>query len=458
MKKVKLISLLTCFALFHLVDAQKIYNPMGQARHVIWGHGYGLNSFSRFPADAQQTIPTDVWNQTLRSSGLHVRFVTNTSNITVNYTLTSQYSSNNWFSTVGANGVDLYARKPDGKWHWCHPGTRTIGSQFIYGSINPDETSYATNGYEYILYFPPFALTSSLTIAVDQAANFEFLTVSNEKKPIVVYGTSVVHGAVCSRPGNTWTSIVGRIFPDYPIVNLGFSGVGRMEPAVIDVINRIDAAIYILDCLPNFSNTTMPPLIDGRYKSAVDTLTKYHPDAAIILTEHFGYADMEMWKARKDLVLVDNIELKKVYDYFIQKGYQNLYYLSREELNLDMSADIGDYVHPNDKGMYRFAEVYSAKITEILNKQASSVKQIGAASLQIKPNPNNGSFTVTFPEQLQQQSVLKIFNMNGQTMYKEQINVFPGVHVIRKLNLCSGNYILALENNNQKLTEQFVIK
>ena len=439
--------------------SQKTFNPMGQARHVIWGHGYGLNSFSRFPADAQQSIPSDVWNQTLRSSGLHVRFVTNSTNITVNYTLSSQYSGNNWFSAVGANGVDLYARKPDGKWYWCHPGSRTIGSQFKYSSINPDDAEYATHGYEYILYFPTFAITSSISLTVDQDANFEMLTVSNEKKPIVIYGTSVVHGAACSRPGNTWTSIVGRNFPDYPVVNLGFSGVGRMEPEVIEVINRIDASIYILDCLPNFSNTSMPPLIDGRYKSAIDTLTKYHPDAAIILTEHLGYADMDMWKPRKDLVLAGNTELKKVYDYFIQKGHQNLYYVSREELNLDMSADIADYVHPNDKGMYRYAEVYSAKIMEILNNQASAVKkQTVGTSLHIVPNPNNGSFSVMIPETFRQQSMLEIFNFEGKRVFTKQINSAKSTLLINELNLSSGNYILAVNNSNQKISGQFVVQ
>ncbi len=438
--------------------AQKTFNPMGQARHVVWGQGFGQNSFLRFPADAQQTIPSDVWNQTQRSSGLHVRFITNSANITVNYTLSSQYSSNNWFSSVGANGLDLYARKPDGKWYWCHPGSRTIGSQFKYSSINPDDATYASDGYEYVLYFPTFAITSSISVTVDSDAQFEFLTVTNEKKPIVVYGTSIVHGAVCSRPGNTWTSIVGRNFPDYPVVNLGFSGVGRMEPEVIEVINRIDASIYILDCLPNFSNTTMPPLIDGRYKSAIDTLTKYHPDAAIVLTEHVGYADMEMWKARKDLVMADNVELKKVYDYFMQKGYTNLYYLSRSDLGLDMSADIGDYVHPNDKGMYRYAEVYTAKITEILHDQESAVKKINAASLRVKPNPNKGSFSVTIPDSFRQSGRLEIFNMEGKSVYSELINPQTEILHIENPSLSAGNYLLVLNNKKERVTGDLVVR
>ena len=265
----------------------------------------------------------------------------------------------------------MYARKPNGDWSWCHPKPLTIGEVFTYEKLDYDDVAFNNDGYEYWLYFPLFGTTTSFSIMVNSDANFYFIPVTKELKPIVVYGTSVVHGAVTSRPGNSWTSIVGRNFPDRSIVNLGFSGVGKVEPEVVDVINKIDAEIYIIDCLPNYSNTSMPPLIDERYKNAINKLIKSHPDAAILLTEHFGYSDMEMNRARKDLVEVDNIELKKVYDYFVEKGCKNIFYLSREELNLDLAADIGDYVHPNDKGMYRFAEVYTAKIKEILNRNIS---------------------------------------------------------------------------------------
>ena len=391
MKRIIIFIALISFLKFNITKAQNIFNPMEQTKHVVWGQGYDSNSFSRFPSYAQKTIPVAVWNQSLRSSGLHVRFVTNATNITVNYNLAFKSEGNKWFSPVGANGLDMYARKPDGNWYWCHPTPIDVGSVFKYERLNPDDPIYDKAGYEFTLYFPLFALTESLSITVNSDAKFEFIPVNKKLKPIVVYGTSVVHGAVCSRPGNSWTSIVGRNFPDRHIVNLGFSGVGKVEPEVVDIINEIDAEIYIIDCLPNFSNTSMPPLIEGRYKSAINKLLKSHPNAAILLTEHFGYADMEMWKARKDLVEADNNELKKVYNYFIEKGCKNIFYLSREEMNIDMSADIGDYVHPNDKGMYRFAEVYTAMINEILNRNILNASNNEETASQINSNQNKES-------------------------------------------------------------------
>ena len=47
----------------------------------------------------------------------------------------------------------------------------------------------------------------------------------------------------------TWGMILQRSL-GYPLINLGFSGNGRLEKEVLDFICEIDARLYILDCLP----------------------------------------------------------------------------------------------------------------------------------------------------------------------------------------------------------------
>ncbi|MEA4975003.1 MAG: SGNH/GDSL hydrolase family protein [Paludibacter sp.] len=456
MKNILLTNLI--IILSQLIYSQTTFNPIQQSKQVVWGNGYGQNSFNRFPADAQNKIPGDAWNQAVRSSGLHVRFKSNATSITVNYNLSSQYTSNNWFSAVGANGVDMYAFKPGEGWQWCYPNTRIVGSYFTYSQLNPDDSYYNSNGYEYVLYFPTFAITSSLSITVNSGANFEFVEVPQNIKPIVMYGTSIIHGAACSRPGNAITGIIGRTFSDRPIINLGFSGAGKVEPEVIDVINRIDAEIFIIDCLPNYSTSSMPQYIESRYKSAVDTLTKYHPNAAILLTEHVGYADMEMWKARKDLVILDNSELRKVYQYFIDKGYKNLYYLSKEEINFNFAEDIADYIHPNDKGMYKFAAVYTDKINHILSEQSSAVKNnVSASNIQLFPNPNNGSFVVKNQQGFRHDELIEIFDSSGKVVYSGITVPNTIEYLIEQNNLIKGNYILSLKQKNASNNFSFVV-
>src|SRR5256885_13140974 len=45
----------------------------------------------------------------------------------------------------------------------------------------------------------------------------------------VFYGTSITQGGCASRPGMVHTAILGRRF-DVPVVNLGFSGNGTLDP------------------------------------------------------------------------------------------------------------------------------------------------------------------------------------------------------------------------------------
>jgi len=53
------------------------------------------------------------------------------------------------------------------------------------------------------------------------------------------------------------TAILGRRL-DRHVVNLGFSGNGRMDAAIGDLLVQIDAAAYVIDCVGNMSLGTLP--------------------------------------------------------------------------------------------------------------------------------------------------------------------------------------------------------
>ena len=66
---------------------------------------------------------------------------------------------------------------------------------------------------------------------------------------------------------------------DRPLINLGFSGNGRLEKEVIDLVPQIDASLYVLDCLPNLIATVgiKPDEIKSRILESVNTLRQKHP-------------------------------------------------------------------------------------------------------------------------------------------------------------------------------------
>ena len=101
---------------------------------------------------------------------------------------------------------------------------------------------------EFMLYLPLYNGVKSVEIGVPRDASFAAAAPrpAERSKPIVFYGTSITQGGCASRPGMVHTAIVGRRF-DRPVINLGFSGNGRMEPELAELIaDRFGSAGAVL--------------------------------------------------------------------------------------------------------------------------------------------------------------------------------------------------------------------
>jgi lysophospholipase L1-like esterase len=189
-----------------------------------------------------------------------------------------------------------------------------------------------------------------------------------KEKPVIVYGTSIAQGGCASRPGLAWTNILARKL-NTPVVNLGFSGNGRLEKEILDLMAETDAKAYVLDCLPNL----MPPAftseeVKKRIEQAVRLLRKARPNGPILLTEHDGYTDEEMNEARRKDYTGVNKALQEILNSLRQEGFGQLYLLSKPEINQDIETMV-DGVHPNDIGMMRYADAYEKILRRILDTE-----------------------------------------------------------------------------------------
>ena len=182
----------------------------------------------------------------------------------------------------------------------------------------------------------------------------------------MVYGTSIAQGACASRPGMAWTNILGRKL-DHPVVNLGFSGNGRLEPEVLDLVTEVDAAIYVLDCLPNLSpnEERTEEEIKRRLRNSILHIADIRPKARILLAQHAGYSDGEVDSSRKAVYESLNRWTSEVFVELQRNGARNLYLLSRSKINLSNDAFV-DGTHPTDLGMEQYAKAYEKKLNEIL--------------------------------------------------------------------------------------------
>jgi len=361
--------LLFCHYCFAQTSTEyKTWNPVMDSVSYIEGQAWTKDlqdPYDRFPARAEKQVRKAVWDLSKNSAGLQLHFRTDATEILIKYVVKGTMQMPHMPAT-GVSGVDLYAKDADGKWLWS-AGKYTFGDTITYRFTNL--ISPGKRGREYTLYMPLYNSVKWMEVSVPK--NDLFIPIlPRQEKPIIVYGTSIAQGACATRPGLAWTNILSRKL-DLPFINLAFSGNGKLEQGVLDLIAEKDAKLYVLDCLPNLtSNSTSE--VKSLLVNAINFLKKKRPEVPILLTEHDGYTDEGINLKRSEEFQNVNIALKEVYDSLSTKGAKNIYILTKEEINQDIESMV-DGVHPNDIGMMNYANAYEKKYREIFKEPTGRI-------------------------------------------------------------------------------------
>lgn len=349
------------------------WKPFDSKFPVIDGQAWSnemRDTIQRFPPRAEASVRKAVWNLSRNSAGLSIRFVSNAPQIIIRYKVTGSVSMPHMPST-GVSGVDLYGIDSDGTWHLAS-GKYSFKDTVVYNfdKLRPND-NYHKLGREYRLFLPLYNSVRDLEIGVPNGSSFTVLPQRMEK-PIVVYGTSIAQGACASRPGMAWTNIVSRKL-DRTVINLAFSGNGRLEKEVVDLINEIDAKVFVLDCLPNL----IYPIVERkelqkRIIESVKSLRAKHPLTPILLTEHDGYTEGYLMPHRQPLFEEANQDLREAFAQLTAEKVTNIYLLPISEIGMDLDCMV-DGTHPNDLGMMRYAIAYEKKLREILQQPSGTL-------------------------------------------------------------------------------------
>ncbi|REA60728.1 acetylhydrolase [Dyadobacter luteus] len=358
---------------FSQTDSTRWWNPQSAAFTVLEGQAWPKeikNPYDRLPARAEKDVRKEVWNLSRQSAGLMIRFRSNSSRIKVRYQVNGAHALPHMPAT-GVSGVDLYAVSSDGDKLWCagkYAFKDTISYDFQ--NLNPND-QYHKHGREYRLYLPLYNSVKWLEIGVEQNAEFTALPVRPDK-PIVAYGTSIMQGACASRPGMAWTSILSRNM-DRQLINLGFSGNGKLEKEVMDLVAEVDAAVYILDCLPNLTIRTEATYnmtaeeVSTRIRNAVYLLKKKHPATPVALAGHPGCTDGNINPTRLKYCEDANRVLIETFAQLKAEGIQDLYMIPSDAFEQGIETMV-DGTHPTDLGMMLYAKGYEKHLRSILNE------------------------------------------------------------------------------------------
>lgn len=362
MKKLIVIALSMVLAGQFALAQTRWINPFDEGAQV---QGQGWESlgqtYVRLPEEAQKKVREPLWKLSRNSAGLSLCFRSNAPEITVRYSTVSKNFGMFHMPPTGVSGVDLFATDIEGRKVWCAPKfpiefKDTIN--YIYQNLTYQPRNKCS--YEYQLFLPLYNSVEWLEIGVPQGAEIVFHK-RNLERPIVVYGTSIAQGACASRPGNAWTNILQR-WTDHPVVNLGFSGNGKMEAELFELLDQIDARMYIIDCVPNLS--LKMPIVERTVKG-VKMLRRHH-DCPILLVEHSGNPQ-EMTSESKFYHRQLDAELRKAYRQLLDAGVKDIYYMPHEEFSFTLDEMV-EGVHPNDAGMLHNAKAYLSKINDILGE------------------------------------------------------------------------------------------
>jgi hypothetical protein len=312
--------------------------------------------FDRLPAVADGEVTERVWALSRDSAGMMVRFKTDASMIWADYTLLKERLNGSNMTPIGASGLDLYARNEAGNWRWAgvaRPSGQVVRQRIIEG--------IAPGFREYAVYLPLYNGIESLSIGVPPDAQFEPLT-PRTAAPIVFYGTSITHGASASRPGMVHTAMLGRRF-DRPVVNLGFSGNGRMDAAVGELLGLIDAAVFVIDCLPNMNADS----VREKCIPLVKQLRAVRPDTPIVLVEDRRNTNSWILPARNQRHTDNHAALRECYAQLQTEGVTGLFYVSGDDLLGYDGEGATDGSHPNDLGFMRQAAIFEPVLRAALD-------------------------------------------------------------------------------------------
>ncbi len=313
------------------------------------------NEYHRLDTVNYPNIPSEVKRLLTHPTGLFVSFKTNSEVISAKWCVTDKKVSLN-MTAIANKGLDLYIKR-NGKWQFAGVGkpSKTCSEDKIVENMDNSEK-------ECLLYLPIWDEVKELQIGVARDAFIEELPNPFQKR-ILIYGSSIVHGASASRSGMPYPARLSRS-TGLNFINLGLSGAAKMEYPVADMVAGITADAYILDCVPNSS----PEEIKERTAYLVTSIRNKQATAPIIIVQSIIREHGYWNKNVGNRVKAQNEQIAKEFNTLQKQGLKNLYFITADDLLGKEHDATVDGTHPNDLGFDKMIEKLQPAILEILTK------------------------------------------------------------------------------------------
>jgi lysophospholipase L1-like esterase len=213
----------------------------------------------RFPVGAKSRIPAAVWTRAVAPDGGRIRFSSTTTRLFLRVQ-TGPKQAKACLIDVYVDGVYAGAAKVLGR----EPAEYELFTGR--GAAPKAITVYLPNNHEVRVQ----------AVGVDREAAVSSPPAFAQAAPVVCYGSSVLQGTGAEHPAQTYPAALARAL-QLDFVNLGFGGAGKAEPAVVELVNRLDAACFILDLGKSYGDQGPEPFV-----AMLATLRAAHPRIPIL--------------------------------------------------------------------------------------------------------------------------------------------------------------------------------
>ena len=305
--------------------------------------------YRRLPVSPSHPLPEAVDGLANNTAGGQIRFQTDSSRLSVRVELRGPASMNHMPST-GQCGFDCYLGEP---------------KQQRY--LNTTKYDHTKTEYECVLYdlpdsvmrnvtlnFPLYQGVNEVMVGLNEGAEILPPPPFEREGRVVVYGTSITQGGCACRPGMAYTNILSRRL-NLEFINLGFSGSGRGEADVAQVVSQTPNPIcFVLDYEANSGGGES---LRESFPRFIRILREAHPTVTILAVSRISYAgdavNAGMLQAGRE-----NGEFQQgVVEECRAAGDESIFYHDGKLLLGDTFDECTvDGVHPNDLGFFRMAE------------------------------------------------------------------------------------------------------
>lgn len=342
------------------VDAQEL-------RVINKGWDNTLRKYTRIPANLKDSVRPDLWERSQCSSGIGVRFATNSTRIGVKYELLWNTHMIHMADT-GLKGTDLYIFEGDSTWRHVNTNRPYVNNK----EEKICESTYVSNldgeMHEYMVYMPLYDGVEELWIKVDSDAVITpgRLDLIDKDTKIIAYGTSILQGGCASRTGMASTNIISRAL-NCEVVNIGISGEGKMDNCMARAMAEIeDADLYLIDPVPNCTEM----MCDTLTYDFINILRKARPDVPIVMLEGPIYPYARYDSFFNKYLPAKNAAFRRNYERLKAENPDNLYYVDSFELDGVEDDGTVDGIHLTDLGFKYYAEKMTPILRDILAKKA----------------------------------------------------------------------------------------